>query len=429
MTVKHLQTLQRQQLAVAVATDPSVLHKFKTGFNECAGEVSRYIGNMDSVETGVKQRLAAHLSNCVSGLQQVSPFTFPGVGAMNGTASGNTTTMPINIQQGNGAPTGNIMSSAGFNGDVNNNQNTTRIQVPSGIQLIPSRLPTGELALLVPNSTNLPFFPSSLLNGATFNTSTNDGNQMPTQRSSSSAFTSVRPVKNTDTLKMTSPPLSPASSTTSFDDHQTSESFQRPRTPSPKEVTVPFPTPPGPFHHANTFSNNSFQDQKPAQQFQITSTSYSPESKQDLSLKIEYKAVPIYQPSEKHREGNFKNFGNKSLEPLSVITAVNSKMVAKEQYEEQSNHFSRKRQYPGDAEGLLTLAKQDNEASTSKFARYSIDDVSISSSSSSSTTSSGSPDQRVYVLEGHFHHHQPSTSENNNGQPEDGNNEHMWRPW
>ncbi|GLV32400.1 deadpan [Carabus blaptoides fortunei] len=262
MTVKHLQTLQRQQLAVAVATDPSVLHKFKTGFNECAGEVSRYIGNMDAVETGVKQRLAAHLSNCVSGLQQVSPFTFPGVGGMNGTTSGNTNTIP---------------------------------------------------------------------------------------------------------------------------------------------------------------------DQKPAQQFQITSTSYSPESKQDLSLKIEYKAVPIYQPSEKHRDGNFKNFGSKSLEPLSVITADKSKMVAREQYEETINNFSRKRQYPSDVEGLLTLVRQeDTEASTSKFARCSIDDASISSSSATSSSSSGSPDQRVYALEGHFQRQQ---REQNNGQPEDVNNEPMWRPW
>ena len=41
MTVKHLQTVQRQQLAIAVARDPSVLDKFRGGFSDCAEEVKR----------------------------------------------------------------------------------------------------------------------------------------------------------------------------------------------------------------------------------------------------------------------------------------------------------------------------------------------------------------------------------------------------
>ncbi|KAF4527877.1 hypothetical protein B566_EDAN016618 [Ephemera danica] len=76
MTVKHLQNVQRQQLAVAVATDPAVLHKFRTGFSECATEVNRYIGRLDGVDQSVRQRLVAHLSTCVSGLQQLSPYSF-----------------------------------------------------------------------------------------------------------------------------------------------------------------------------------------------------------------------------------------------------------------------------------------------------------------------------------------------------------------
>ena len=39
MTVKHLQNVQRQQLSQAVSADPHTLHKFKSGFNECASEV------------------------------------------------------------------------------------------------------------------------------------------------------------------------------------------------------------------------------------------------------------------------------------------------------------------------------------------------------------------------------------------------------
>ncbi|XP_066996166.2 uncharacterized protein [Anabrus simplex] len=126
MTVKHLQNIQRQQLAVAVATDPAVLHKFKTGFNECAGEVSRYISRMEGVEPGVKQRLIAHLAHCVTGLQQLTPFSFPGV------------VPPPQPQQ------------PSVTGDVNNNR---------GLQLIPSRLPSGEFALLLPNGGQIPGIP------------------------------------------------------------------------------------------------------------------------------------------------------------------------------------------------------------------------------------------------------------------------------
>nr|CAD7591665.1 unnamed protein product [Timema genevievae] len=151
MTVKHLQTVQRQQLTVAMTTDPGVLHKFKTGFNECAGEVSRYISRMEGVEAEVKQRLIGHLANCVTGLQQLSPFSFGG--GMGGALSA------MAALQG-GGPTLPLSP-----GDVNNNQHNSRLQ---GLHLIPSRLPTGELALLLPNSGQLPLF-SSMAHAPTAN--------------------------------------------------------------------------------------------------------------------------------------------------------------------------------------------------------------------------------------------------------------------
>lgn len=376
MTVKHLQSIQRQQLAVAVTTDPNVLHKFKSGFSECASEVNRYINNMDGVESGVKQRLVAHLSGCVTGLQQVTP-TFSFSGATNN----NTTTIPLTISQSSNG----VSIQTGFNGDVNNNQNSPRIQVPAGIQLIPSRLPTGELALLVPNSSNLPFFSPSMLGGGFPTSSSSDPGI--SSRSSSSAFTSVRPK-----MKM-SPPLSPASSTTSYEEHHV-----RPRTPSPKEVSVPYPTPPGPSH-SSAFkpSASTYQEQSPPQ---VSSTSISPENKQNL--KIEYKTVPIYQPTHTR---------SKSLEPLSVITTPTREPPHEE-------HFYRpKRPFP-DSEGLLTVAEYD-QPSSSKHARYS-DDVSTTTSSSTGSP----PDQRLQM----DYYHKPGTS----GQIEqhgDPNNDSMWRPW
>lgn len=293
MTVKHLQNIQKQQLAVAVASDPNVVQKFKTGFSECAAEVTRYISNLDGIESGVKQRLAHHLNSCVSGIPNPqNTMTFP---------LGQASTIPLTISQGNSG----VSIQTGTPDDVNNNDNN-RVQVPAGIQLIPSRLPTGELALLVPNSSSLPFFS----NAPILNT------YQEVQRNS--AFTTVRPAKEYK-LKM-SPPLSPASSITSFEEHSP-DSFSRPRTPSPKEITHSFPTPPTLFQNKETRS--------PPQQFQISSTSISPENKK---------------------------------EPLSVIT-VN-----------YQNQNQRKRTH----DGLLTVVPQPQ----TKQPRLSDEVIVISSSSS-----------------------------------------------
>ena len=285
MTVKHLQNIQRQQLAVAVATDPTVLHKFKTGFNECATEVSRYIGRIEGVEPSVKQRLVAHLANCVSGLQQLSPFSFGGSSVISSNigsvfpAVGVSNTFHLPLQQGpntasstTGLPT--ILPQIPT-GDVNNNHHhntATRLQMTGGLQLIPSRLPTGELALLLPNSGQfpgnvLPFFPPSVTQGTSTTTSTtstaksaliNTANVGPSStvtsgsidRSHPSAFTAVTrsqspvPVSNrpksppclpqdacSSRIQSGSPPpLSPTSSISSCD---TTDTYPSPNTPPP----------------------------------------------------------------------------------------------------------------------------------------------------------------------------------------------------
>ncbi|XP_055382524.1 protein hairy [Condylostylus longicornis] len=64
-TVKHLQELQRQQLAMSQAIDPKIVNKFKAGFTECANEVSRF----PDIDPQVKRRLMQHLSNCISGVK------------------------------------------------------------------------------------------------------------------------------------------------------------------------------------------------------------------------------------------------------------------------------------------------------------------------------------------------------------------------
>lgn len=53
LTVRHLQNIQRNQLAIAMATDPTVLHRFKNGFSECVTEVSRIRGSCMPAEAGI----------------------------------------------------------------------------------------------------------------------------------------------------------------------------------------------------------------------------------------------------------------------------------------------------------------------------------------------------------------------------------------
>ncbi|XP_046352091.1 transcription factor HES-1-like [Haliotis rufescens] len=65
MTVKHLKLLQRQQIAAAMSSDPFLMGKYRAGFNECAGEVARYLDAV-SVNHDVKSRVLNHLANCVS---------------------------------------------------------------------------------------------------------------------------------------------------------------------------------------------------------------------------------------------------------------------------------------------------------------------------------------------------------------------------
>ncbi|XP_043269708.1 protein hairy-like [Venturia canescens] len=237
MTVKHLQTVQRQQLGTAVATDPAVLTKFRSGFSECAGEVSRYVSRLENVEPAVKQRLVSHLNSCVTNLQQMAPFY-----------SHYVPYMPERLY-----PEVKVGFQNDFqSGDENNNGSATRIQIPSGVQLIPSRLPTGELALLVPQSAgisaNFPFFPPAP--------------EAPTRNgSSTSAFTAVN--------RSHSPLLSPSTSTSSFgEESHHSEAYPQSQSPNQSQHRFKIPEQ-SPSASNKSFSSSSPETQKP----QISSSS------------------------------------------------------------------------------------------------------------------------------------------------------------
>lgn len=154
MTVKHLQSVQRQQLNMAIQTDPGVVHKFKTGFVECAEEVNRYVSQMEGIEPGVRQRLSAHLNNCANSLEQI--------GSMSNFNSGYRGQIPPAMFPAAAAAAAAPLFPP-LPQDLNNNNsgsNSSRdgitpaapaIQM-GGLHLIPSRLPSGEFALIMPNT-------------------------------------------------------------------------------------------------------------------------------------------------------------------------------------------------------------------------------------------------------------------------------------
>uniref|UniRef100_A0A0A9ZCH5 Protein deadpan n=1 Tax=Lygus hesperus TaxID=30085 RepID=A0A0A9ZCH5_LYGHE len=77
MTVKHVETLQRHQAALAAAADPTVVNKFKAGWGECVTEIGKFPG----IDLNVKRRLVEHLSTCMDNRdgctspQQIAPVS------------------------------------------------------------------------------------------------------------------------------------------------------------------------------------------------------------------------------------------------------------------------------------------------------------------------------------------------------------------
>lgn len=133
MTVKYLQNhqinLQRQQAAISQATDATIATKFKAGFSECANEVGRFPG----IEPQVKRRLIQHLSNCISGERHELQHQHVQVQILPSPPSS-----PEQDSMSHITPTSNgyyLTNGAG-----------------SGVQLIPTKLPNGNIAFVLPQS-------------------------------------------------------------------------------------------------------------------------------------------------------------------------------------------------------------------------------------------------------------------------------------
>ncbi|XP_065211047.1 protein hairy-like [Planococcus citri] len=138
MTVKHLESLHKQQAAMSAVTDPQVVNKYRAGFNECAGEVGRFPG----LEPMVRRRLLQHLSTCLNATA-IAASTAGSIGG--GIDASATKAHQQNLQV-------HILPSE--TGAKQHHQNGIFLSAGSnaGVQLVPTRLPNGDLALILPSA-------------------------------------------------------------------------------------------------------------------------------------------------------------------------------------------------------------------------------------------------------------------------------------
>lgn len=338
MAVKHLQNVQKQQLAMAMASDPTVLQKFKTGFNECSDEVLNYVNQVDP-ENSLKQRIKTHLNKCINGLEQMAQFNLSGL------------TYPFLSNTsaffgGSPTKTNEISSSVG---DQNNNP---RIQIPQGLQLIPSRLPTGEFAFLVPNSSNLPCF-SALASSSKQASSTSQDIGIQTN-SRPSAFATVIPSSNN---KLLSPPLSPTHSNSNDDLVVVNGSV--PRTPSPHG-----------FRPVNSNRNVFIPASNKIEQVHNITSTIHPETISSPNYQSEVKTIryPIHNNEKKISSPK------KIIEPLCIITNQSERFKQAQIIDETSRFEENlqqgvKRKFN---DGLLTVASHEHNY-RSKFVKLSRD--------------------------------------------------------
>ncbi|XP_013403236.1 transcription factor HES-1-like isoform X1 [Lingula anatina] len=197
MTVRHLRHIQRQQFAAVANSDPTVLNKYNAGFNECTSEVSRYLHSIEGVDPDIRARVLDHLATCVANATGVNSegersFTIPNVASIRPMPTPQTTVSPrasdvdgsgvANVETPSSfgspqyAPTGHVMPDfTPGKGMVQSNacevsrstsapaqtatvtplsaqQSSSGNVAIGGLQVIPTRLPSGELAFVLPQN-------------------------------------------------------------------------------------------------------------------------------------------------------------------------------------------------------------------------------------------------------------------------------------
>ena len=136
-------------ISAASSTNPGVVSKYQAGYNECAGEVARYLTTVEGINTEMRVRLLNHLANCFQSNNNNNNTPPPQFPAQN-------TTPPVQNQTPITAPSSLIQS---FNTSASLPQISTlsatmitgafRV-LPAELQFVSGSVPAGDVAFLLP---------------------------------------------------------------------------------------------------------------------------------------------------------------------------------------------------------------------------------------------------------------------------------------
>lgn len=116
-----------------MTTDPSFLGKYRAGFSECVGEVTRFLSTCEGVHSEVRTRLLSHLASCVTQINTVNFYSpHPGASGLGQAAA-------------RMAP-GKTVSEARFPAEA--------VKLYAGFQVVPT--PDGQFAFVVPGAAVTP---------------------------------------------------------------------------------------------------------------------------------------------------------------------------------------------------------------------------------------------------------------------------------
>lgn len=115
--------MQRHNVALSAATESTVANKFKAGFTECTNEVNRFPG----LEPHVRKRLMQHLGTYFNKENGSCNSKIPQ------TAAPDTSNLQLHLDSSQNAI---LLGTAGS---------------ACGVQLVPTRLPNGDIALVLPS--------------------------------------------------------------------------------------------------------------------------------------------------------------------------------------------------------------------------------------------------------------------------------------
>ncbi|XP_064078800.1 uncharacterized protein DDB_G0271670-like [Macrobrachium nipponense] len=196
MTVRHVQALHRHESANGRMTGlivgrngrpigPDERAKYRAGFNQCAVEVTRYLNGVAGVPRDLHSKIIAHLNSISSAFPQFQTLSQPVASGhlMNGTSVGHhiipavSSSLPAPSHVVATAADSSTMGSLdplpknGVSQTENqlddssmpllkkpeNTEPTTSVTVSAGVTLVPARLANGQMALILPPGTNIPF--------------------------------------------------------------------------------------------------------------------------------------------------------------------------------------------------------------------------------------------------------------------------------